>query len=660
MSDSVRDLAQYREQRLVQGHELMRRRLARRATFRGASLLALGSSSAMAAFIAACSGGGGSNKSSASSSGGSKGQGYVPQTPAPTGAPAATFKDTTGTPPYKQGVAGAQVDAKWQQFPFVYKYNWRRYNWDVPLTTGGHAISTAVLPPNYDLMKTQNGVPGSLYYQGLWRLAIHSNINLDGSSIEPDLAAKSEHSPDYSSWTFTLNPGVKFHDIAPVNGREMTADDVAFSFQRYIDTSIWAKGLQYVDKVTAPDKYTVRFDMKQPQVTFDATTATPYYVVFAKEHFNNADLFKTQPIGTGAFFNKESIYQDHATALRNPNFIQKPTWMADKYKNTPMPFMDGMTIQYFPSDAASRAAFIAGSTDDYAITYLDPAILKEVLSARPDTIVTVNALWATYPVMGLWNYKNPLFQDIRVRRALSMGLDREAVMQNVFSGAGVPGGGPFAFDLTGQDLPPPLSEYGPYYQFNVQQAQALLKEAGHENGLSFQWEMSSLLQGTPTFQAYKAVQAQWKQNLKVDAQFNLVDALTATNDGLNHAFPDMIAQTTAGGYDAYSLAYPILHSKGGINLGQLNDPQLDTLFDQLGAATSPAAVLSSAKQIDARIRDQVSYLYVGWPQACTVTQPWLHGSTNNLYAYLFYYGINNFRSVWLDANTPGGRGGKPV
>jgi peptide/nickel transport system substrate-binding protein len=660
MGDSTHDLAQYREQRLIEGREMRRNRLSRRTTVKGASLLALGSSSAMAAFIAAC--GGSSSKNSGSGNSGNSGNAkvYTPQTPAPTGAPQATFNDTTGTPPYKLGVANAQVDPLLEQFPYVYKYNWKRVNWDAPLTTGGRAITTSYLPPNYDLMNTQNGVPTSLYLQGLWRLAIHAGINLDGSSIEADLAAKTEHAADFSSWTFTLNPGVKFHNLAPVNGREMTADDVVFSFQRYIDTSIWNKGLQYVDKITAPDKYTVRFDMKQPQVTFDAITAAPYYLVFAKEHFANQDLFKSTPIGTGAFFNKESIYQDHATAVRHPDFSQKPTWMADKYKNTAMPFMDSMTLQYFSSDAASRAAFIAGSTDDYAITYLDPAVLKEVLSGRPDTQVTVNALWATFPVMLLWNYKNPLFQDVRIRRALSMGVDREQLMKDVFSGAGVPGGGPFAFDLLGQPVPPALKDYGPNYQFNPQAAQALLKEAGHENGFTIQIELASTLQGTPEFQAYKALQAQWKQSLKVDLQFNLVDALTQTNDGLNHAFSDTIGQTSVTGYDAYSLAYPILHSKGGVNLGQANDSQLDTLLDSLGAATSPASVLDLTKQIDARIRDQVTYLYIGWPQACTVTQPWLHGDTNNLYAYFFYYGMNNFRSVWIDGTAPGGRGGKPV
>ena len=66
------------------------------------------------------------------------------------------------------------------------------------------------------------------------------------------------------------------------------------------------------------------------------------------------------------------------------------------------------------------------------------------------------------------------------------------------------------------------------------------------------------------------------------------------------------------------------------------------------------------KQTLARIRDQVTYMYVGWPQACTTTQPWLHGHTNNLYVYLFYYGMNNYRNVWIDQTAPANRGGKPV
>ncbi len=293
MSETPRELDEYRRYHVAARNALARQRLSRRTTIRGAALLALAGSSSAAAFLAAC-GGKGSNKSTSSQSQTSGG-----------GSPVAAenWKDTTGTPPYKLGLADAKVDPKWQRFPYVYKYNWRRYNWNYPLTTGGHHITVTAPPSNYDLMKTANAVQTSLYLQGLWHTGVHDGLNLDSNSMEPELAEKTDHNADYTTWTFTIPKGVKFHNIPPVNGREVTAEDVVFSFQRYIDTSIWSKQLQFVDKISAPDKYTVRFDMKQPQVTFDGIVALPYYLIFAREHFEDQNTFTQKPIGTGAFFN---------------------------------------------------------------------------------------------------------------------------------------------------------------------------------------------------------------------------------------------------------------------------------------------------------------------------------------------------------------------
>lgn len=644
MEQYERQLNEIRRLQQQWDRELWRRRLSRRTVVRGSTLLALGALSG-SALLEACGGG----SKSPSTTGGS-------------GAPS-TFKDTTGTPDYSLGVPydQAAIDAKWQQFPYVYKYNWRRYNWNYPLTKGGHqmAYGTTAPPSNYDLMHTANGVQSSLYYQGLWHAGIHQGLNLDSGSIEPDLALKTDHNADYTTWTFTLPQGVKFHNIAPVNGRELTADDVVFSFQRYIDTSIWSVGLQFVDKVTAPDKYTVRFDMKQPQATFDSIVALPYYLIFAKEAFDNQDLFKSKPIGTGAFFNESSVYQSKAEAVANPDFYMNASWMPN-HSNVKLPFLDRVTLTYYPSDVSARSAFTAGNLDDYPITYLDPSVLKDVLSARPNVFVTCNSLWATFPLMIFWNYSNKLFQDVRIRRALSMAIDRTQLMNNVFNGAGVPGGAPVAFDLLGQASPPPLSDYGPYYQFNPQQAKQLLTEAGYPNGFNVDFEISSTLSQVIQFQVYKAVQQYWKQNLNVNVNFVEKDGLSVTNDSLNHSFSDLLQQGAVTGYNAYALISPLVHTKGGGNYGQASDPQLDALLDKLGAAASPDDTVSLTKQTLQRIQDQVTYIWIGWPQAITMTQPWIHGETQNLYAYLFYFGMENYRNLWITSDAPGGRGGQAV
>lgn len=644
MSETERELVEYRRQRVALRDLIARKRLSRRMTFKGAALLTIAGGGGLSSFLAACS----SGKKTSGGGSGSAGE--------------SGFNDTTGVAAYTLGVPDAKIDPKWQQYPYVYKYNWRRYNWDAPLATGGHAITSTGPPANWDLMKSAWGPFASLYLQGLWHSGIHAGLNLDSSSIEPDLAEKTEHNSDYTTWTFTIPKGVKFHNIAPVNGREVTAEDVAFSFQRYIDTSIWNKPLQFVSKVSVPEANVVRFDMKQPQTAFDSIVAQPYFLIFAKEHFENQDQFKARPIGTGAFINESSVYQDKAEAVRNPEFYMNASWM-NKNSSVRLPFLDRLTFQNYASDAPLRAALIAGQVDDYNIAYLDPAILKDVLSARSDFQVTVIPGWAVWPLSINWNYSNKLFQDVRIRRALSMAIDREELFRNVFSGAGIPGGGPVAFDLMGSDLPIPLSEYGPYWQYDPKQAASLMKEAGYENGLTLQFEVSSALQSQTygiQFEAYKAVQQYWRQNLKVDVQFAFKDPLAVSQDQLGHAFPDLTAGGNVSGFDAYSLITPWVRTGGAINYGQVSDSQLDSLIDQLGTATSAQRVADLTKQTIDRIRDQVSQLWLGWPQAAIVTHSWVHGDCDNTYGTFGYLGMENFRSLWIDQNTPGGRGGKPV
>src|SRR5262249_9084798 len=144
------------------------------------------------------------------------------------------------------------------------------------------------------------------------------------------------------------------------------------SFEQYIKNSIWNTPLRGVDKVTAPDKTTVRFDMKEPALTFQSTVELPYYNLVAREHVENQDLFKARPIGTGAFTVTYTKYQDKLEAQRHPDYFGRPDWMAEKYRNIKLPFADKLSFIYYASDPDTRAAFIAGKIDEYNITFLDP------------------------------------------------------------------------------------------------------------------------------------------------------------------------------------------------------------------------------------------------------------------------------------------------
>lgn len=670
MSDpSVKELDEGREGFEQFQHRLAERRFSRRRSLKVASLLAIGGPGGLAALVAAACGGDDSD-----SDGNGDGQGGESQNPTSgagtaTGGGSGGWDDTTGLPEYKQGLPfdKANIDTKWQKYPLVYKYNWRRYNWDAPLYTGGHSVTGIATggAPNFDLMKSPYNPYFALNLQGLWHSAIHGDLNLDGYALEQNLAEKTEHNADYTSWTFTIPENVKFQNLAPVNGRVCTAEDVVFSFERYIDSSIFATQLRNVEKITATDARTVRFDMKQPQLTFDGIVGTPYYLIFAKEHYDNPDRWKETLIGTGPYQVESNTYQDKKVNVRHPDFWQKAFWMKGANADVKLPFMDQITEQYYPNDAALVASFVGGNSDDYLINSVEPGKLKTFLTAneRMENItINVNPHWATFPLGIMWSYKSKPIQDVRVRQALSMSIDRAKIMEQVFK-SGVPGGGPVAFDLLDLDLPPDIADYGPNYQFNPTRAKELMKEAGYEDGLNLTMLISNTFAASLDgirFDAINVVLQYWEQNLNVKVEFVQKDGLSVQNDQLNHSFGDMCMLPPVIGGDAYSLMSPILRTGGGANYGELSDPELDAMLDKLGTATSPDQAKTLTKEANDRVRDQVSWLYVGWPHAAWLSQPWMHGEMQNLYTCMCYYAMGSRRFVWIDDTAPSGRGGTKV
>src|SRR5690348_5447594 len=140
MGITERELGEHREQAVEQRQLLARKRASRRMVLKGSTVLAMAGLGGAAAFLEAC--GGSSNNSSGTNSANT----------AP--ADSSGWKDTTGLPEYTKGLsfADAKIDPKWQSQPFTYKYNWRRYNWDVPVTSGGHSITgigTGGVPDGY-------------------------------------------------------------------------------------------------------------------------------------------------------------------------------------------------------------------------------------------------------------------------------------------------------------------------------------------------------------------------------------------------------------------------------------------------------------------------------------------------------------------------------
>src|SRR5262245_32232794 len=183
-------------------------------------------------------------------------------------------------------------------------------------------------PPHFDPCQTisyKTPIALSFTHSRLLRHKAGPNVTPGTFPIEGDLA-ESWSQPNDTTYVFKLRRGVKWHNKPPVNGRELTADDVVFSVNHFLTVKGNANAymLKSVDKVEAPDKYTVKFTLKEPFVWFLDMISNPHAVaIVAKEVVEKyGDLKKPESvIGTGPWMLDSYRPNVGLTYVRNPNYF---------------------------------------------------------------------------------------------------------------------------------------------------------------------------------------------------------------------------------------------------------------------------------------------------------------------------------------------------
>ena len=297
--------------------------------------------------------------------------------------------------------------------------------------------------------------------------------------IENDLAESWQRTND-TTYVFKLRKGVRWHNKQPVNGRELTAEDVKYTYDRFL--TIKGNGNRYlleaIDKIETPDKYTVVFRLKDPNAWFiDQLASTATWIV-AKESIEKfGDMKKPEAvIGTGPWMLERYDPGARLVYVRNPNYF-----LAGQ------PYADGVDVTIEQDPATAFANFIVNGGYDLAPEYgfvvrridLDLAKQKvQGLQARDYTV-----MFGGITAMKL--DQDP-FKDVRARRALARSSNWKEVLEtNAWSqGQGSPNPGiPAAlkeWTIPLEQLPP---EGRSLYQFDPAAAKKLLAEAGHPRGV---------------------------------------------------------------------------------------------------------------------------------------------------------------------------------
>jgi peptide/nickel transport system substrate-binding protein len=450
-------------------------------------------------------------------------------------------------------------------------------------------------------------------------------------TLKGDLAETWEGSGDFRTWTFRLRQGVKWHNVPPLNGRELVADDIKYCYDAYAKEGVQSFTFQEIEGMETPDKYTIRIHLKTPNTMFPQNVAEAVTVIFPREVLEEDGDLKKRMIGTGPFILKEFDRKVKAVLVRNPDYFDKGYPHLTEYRILSTP------------DAATRlAAFRTGQSDILGLQSL--ADVATVRKTNPAAIV--QEITTVLAPFGLTlRQDKPPFNDVRVRRAISMAIDRQKQVDTLYEGHAILGWGIPYFYF--QDERPTAADLGPYWQYRPEEAKKLLAEAGYPNGFKttlFYYEyfpqMTSQIQ---------LVQQDLKRNLNIELTISKNDYTTYFG-----RYAEGKWEGTAWGFQtgyAVSLderTYQYMHSKSPKNYFRIADPLIDELTTKLRQTRERAEQRAITKKIVAREHDQVLRMWMPYDAGFALWQPHLRNVGQLDLRGNFGYGSSTLARLWLD------------
>jgi peptide/nickel transport system substrate-binding protein len=455
-------------------------------------------------------------------------------------------------------------------------------------------------PPSYDAHREETFAlihPAAPHYNTLLRI---DPFDKTGTRVVGDLAKSWTVSPDKRTYVLTLRRGVKFHD-----GSEMTSRDVRATYEKIINpppgvTSV-RKGEYFdIETVQAPEPYIVAFKLKWPSPSFIHSLASPWNWIYRADILErDIRWYEKNIMGTGPFTFVEHVKGSHWIGRRNARY-----WDPGK------PYLDGYRALFIRDDAAQASA-IQAELAHIQFRGFSPAQRDDIVRALGEKVTVQESPWNCGLVAAINHEKQP-FHDRRVRRALSLALDRykaasalskSAIVREV-AGVQVPRS-PFA-------TPPAelvkLAGYGLDIRESRAEARRLLAEAGIASGFSF------VLKNRNIPMPYKPIGTwlvdQWRQiGLKVGHEIQESNLyfkdLRAGNFEVSIDF--QCGYVVDPDLDLYKFQS---RDRSDANYGRYTDPALDDLYVLQSRTVDPERRQRHIRAFEKRLLDEEAhYIY---------------------------------------------------
>lgn len=392
----------------------------------------------------------------------------------------------------------------------------------------------------------------------IYALVYDSLTSLDTNlNIVPGLADSWQVSPDGKTVTFQLHKGVKFH-----NGREMTSDDVKYSFERILNPDTGAIAKSYfssVASIEAPDPHTVVFKLKNPDAALLANTSSSFASIVPKEV---ADLNK-EAVGTGPFKLEKSEPGQYVLLKKNPDYFVQG-----------QPKADAIRFQIMKDEAERLAAIRTGKVD-LATVSADSA--KILANAKGVAVKSYQSM--EYSYLGINTAKKP-FDDPRVRQAISYAVDRNQIVQTVWKGEAALTG-PIAPAQTAFALD--TNSY-PSYKQDLAKAKQLLADAGYAQGFDTVLETASTY--PDMIETAQVLQQQLKA-IGINAQINQLEWGNYINTWKSKDMTLLVGRNTSGIDPDRSMRF-FFSTKGSANVWNYSNASYDELVQKALETTDQA------------------------------------------------------------------------
>ncbi|NRR04993.1 ABC transporter substrate-binding protein [Brevibacillus sp. RS1.1] len=416
--------------------------------------------------------------------------------------------------------------------------------------------------------------------------------------LKPHLAESYTISEDGKTMTFKIRSGVKFHDGTP-----LTAEVFKQSYERALDpktaSPVTGPDVSSIKSISAPDDSTLIFHLDEPSPSLLSNLSYSGYQqpisVEARNKYGNE--LGRNPVGVGPWKFESWKTGESITLVRNDEY----KWAAPFALNQGPVRPDKFVLKFIQDNQTMMAALDSGTID---IATVPPKDAKKYKDHKDFTVL--EGMQPAEYFIGM-NLENEILQDVRVRKALNLAINKDALIMADLQGEGVPVYGPIPPTMIGYDAA--VEQYG--YKYNADQARQLLEEAGWKpNAQGIREKDGKTLSLTmlieETNPGHQLVQSMFKE-IGVEVYIQKYESATALEQALKGEFD--LFSTSHGSVDP-DILHLLLHSSqiGGLNFFRLSDQQLDSLLNKGRTTTDQVLRQQVFTDIQKRIVEQAYWI----------------------------------------------------